>query len=93
MVRANARAVIFKFNFDHFSGDAGADSDLALLAQRLHGLPGIAENIDEDLLQLVGVAEYGGKGSREVLPHLYVPGAQVVGHDLEHFLDDIVQQY
>ena len=65
-----------------------ADVDRTLALARLHRLSRVADDVDEDLLQLVPVGHHGGQRRREVTPHRDVPGAQVIAHDFE----DLIQR-
>ena len=91
MARGDARAVVGEFHLHHVRRREGADHDLAVLAVRLQRLARVAEDVHEDLLQLVRIRHDDGQLGRELRDDLDVAGAQVVGHDLQHLLDHGVE--
>ena len=64
---ADAGAVVDESDFDEIRGLAGANADFAVIAGFLDGVVGVIENIEENLLQLLRIAD----GHLEIFVELF----------------------
>ncbi len=85
-----AGAVINKGHFDVVFRATRANADAAVIAGFLDGVIGVIEDVQENLLQLLRVAECGAKIFIELLGHLYAMAGEVVAAQLDGLAEDRV---
>ena len=57
----------------------------------LDGLACVIEEIQKDLLNLMGVHQHGWQCRIQLRHHLNITRAQLIGHDLQHAIDQLVK--
>ena len=88
---SNPVAVIGKRDFDSVSGFGGHDFDARGATDFVHRVVSVVENVEEDLLQLMGVADHVRKSFVEVLDYVDAVAIEIVGTQLDRPPQDDVQ--
>ena len=87
----NPVAVVAEGNFDGVAGFGGHDFDARGAANFVHGVVGVVENVEKDLLQLMGVAHHIGQPFVQVLDDFDAVAGEVVGAQLNGAAQDHIE--
>ena len=91
VLRADTRAVVNDPQPHLRVGAAGAHDNVAIAAEGLQGLPGVAHDVEDDLLELVGIAEQERQPLGVFADEGDVVDPHVIADDLQHGVGDLVE--
>lgn len=88
---SNSIAIIGKRHLYRISGFGGHDLDASRAADFVHRVVSVVQNVEKDLLQLVGVADYVGQSLVEMLDYIDAMTIEVVRAQLDGAAQDRIQ--
>jgi hypothetical protein len=87
----DALAVVAEGDFDSIAGFRAHDFDAGGATDFMDCVVGVVQNVEKDLLKLVGIAINVGKSFVEVLDNIDAVAVEIVGSQLNGTADNLVQ--